>query len=139
VKIAIPRMGETVAPCFEYCATMAIFTVADHGDVQQRGDDRQRRGAPVLLSQVDFPLQSREPFDRVRLLRDQKVDTVICGGMQSFYEDVLRASGFEVISWVSGLVEDLLALYLKGALVPGTELPGDCGPDLYSMDRKTEH
>ena len=51
---------------------------------------------------MDFPLQSREPFDRVRLLRDQSVDTLICGGMQDVYEDVLRASGFEVISWVSG-------------------------------------
>jgi len=123
VKVAIPRMGESVAPCFEYCATMAIFDVAGSGAVEQ----------------VDFPLQSREPFDRVRLLRDQKVDTVICGGMQAFYEDLLRASGFEVISWVSGFVEDLLAMHLRGELVSGTELPGDCGPDFMSMDRITEH
>ena len=123
MKVAIPRMGESVAPCFEYCATMAIFSVADSGAVEQ----------------VDFPLQSREPFDRVRLLRDQKVDAVVCGGMQTFYEDLLRASGFEVVSWVSGIVDELLALYLKGELVPGTELPGDCGPDFLSMDRMGEH
>ena len=123
MKVAIPRMGETVAPCFEYCATMAIFSVADTGAVEQ----------------VDFPLLSREPLDRIRLLRHQKVDTVISGGMQSFYEDMIKAGGIEVISWVSGVVDDLLALYLKGELVPGAELPGDCGPDFYSMDRKTEH
>jgi len=123
VKVAIPRMGETVAPCFEYCVTMAIFNVAESGAVEQ----------------VDFPLQSREPFDRVRLLRDQKVDTLISGGMQAFYEDLLKAGGFEVISWVSGLVEDLLALYLRGGLVSGTELPADYGPDFLYMDRMTEH
>ncbi len=123
MKVAIPRMGETVAPCFEYCATMAIFNIAESGTVEQ----------------VDFPLQSREPFDRVRLLRDQKVDAVICGGMQSFYEDLLKASGFEVISWVSGFVDDLLALYIRGELESGTELPEDCGPDLFSMERMTEH
>ncbi len=123
VKVAIPRMGESVAPCFEYCATMAIFTVSNAGTVEQ----------------VDFPLQSREPFDRVRLLRDQKVDTVICGGMQCFYEDLLKSAGFEVISWVSGAVEELLGLYLRGGLVPGTELPGGCGPDALSMNRMTEH
>jgi len=123
VKVAIPRMGETVAPCFEYCATMAIFSIAESGVVEQ----------------IDFPLRSREPFDRVRLLRDQKVDTVICGGMQAFYEDLLRAAGFEVISWVSGLVEDLLALHLRGQLVSGTELPWDCREDPMSMDRITEH
>jgi predicted Fe-Mo cluster-binding NifX family protein len=116
-------MGETVAPCFEYCATMAIFNVAESGVVEQ----------------VDFPLKSREPFDRVRLLKDQRVDTVICGGMQSFYEELLKASGFEVISWVEGFVDDLLALYIKGELESGTELPWDCGPNLVSMKQKTEH
>ena len=123
MKVAIPRMGETVAPCFEYCATMAIFNVAKSGAVEQ----------------VDYPLQSREPFDRIRLLKDQKVDAVISGGMQAFYEDLLKAGGIEVISWVSGFIDDLLALYLRGELEPGTELPGDCGPDLFSMERLTEH
>lgn len=123
MRVAIPRMGETVAPCFEYCATMAIFNVTDAG----------------FVDQVDFPLRSREPFDRVRLLRDQKVDVVICGGMQTFYEDLLKASGFEVISWVSGLVDDLLALYIRGELESGTELPWDCGPDFVPMKRMTEH
>ncbi len=93
-----------VAPCFEYCATMAIFTVE----------------GGRILDQVDFPLRSRDPFDRVRLLRDREVDTLICGGMQDVYEDLVRASGFEVISWVSGSVEDLLDMYLRGRLVGGT-------------------
>jgi hypothetical protein len=44
-----------------------------------------------------------------------------------------------VISWVSGHVEDLLALFLRGELVSGTELPWDCGPNLYPLDRMTEH
>ena len=89
-------MGESVAPCFEYCATMAIFTVGGKG----------------VMGQIDFPLRSREPFDRVRLLRDQQVDAIICGGVQDHYEDALRASGIKVISWVSGSVDDLLGLFL---------------------------
>ena len=106
--VAIPRMGEMVAPCFEYCAMMAIFTVEENR----------------VVDQIDFPLRSRDQFDRVRLLRDQEVNTLICGGMQDIYEDMVRASGFEVISWVSGTVEGLLDMYLRGQLVPGTELPG---------------
>lgn len=101
-----------MAPCFEYCATMAIFTIDDD----------------AVVDQVDFPLRSREPFDRVRLLRDQQVDTIICGGVQDIYEDVLRTSGFEVISWVSGSVDDLLELYLRGQLVPGEERRDRIGP-----------
>jgi predicted Fe-Mo cluster-binding NifX family protein len=123
VKIAIPRMGETVAPCLEYCTTMAIFTLTDSGAGWQ----------------VDFPLRSREPLDRVRLLRDQKVDSLICGGTQTFYEDMLEAGGIKVISWVSGFVEDLLALHLRGELVSGTELPWDLEQDRIPIDRMTEH
>lgn len=123
VKVAIPRMGESVAPCFEYCTTMAIFSVSEAGTVDQ----------------VDFPLSSVEPFDRVRLLRDQGVDTLICGGMQDVYEDILKTSGFQVISWVSGYVEDLLRLFLNGDLQSGVELPMEDGPDLLTLDRMTEH
>jgi predicted Fe-Mo cluster-binding NifX family protein len=100
-------MGERVAPCLEYCAVMAIFTI-DHG---------------AIVDQCDFPLRSRDPFDRVRLLRDQRVDTIICGGLQAVYEDAMRASGIRVISWVSGSVDDLLALFLRGELTPGGESP----------------
>ena len=105
MKVGIPRMGERVAPCLEHCAVMAIVTV-------ERGQ---------VVDQCDFPLRSRDPFDRVRLLRDQRVDTIICGGVQGVYEAALRASGIRVISWVSGSVDELLALYLRGALAPGTE------------------
>ena len=114
MKVAIPRMGETVAPCFGYCSTMAVFTIED--------------GA--VVNQIDFPLQSREPFDRVRLLRDQDVAVIICGGVQDVHEDSLRANGIEVISWVSGNVDDLLQLLAHGQLVPGavTRPPGHTAP-----------
>lgn len=107
MRIAMPRMGEMIAPCFEHCATMAVFRIGTNGEIEQ----------------VDYPLRSREPFDRVRLLRDQRVDCVICGAVQDVYEDVLRTSGLEVISWVSGLVEELLLLYLRGRLESGVQLP----------------
>ena len=107
MKIAIPRFGERVAPCFEHSATMAIFTV-DGGKI---------------VDQVDVPLQSREAFDRIRLMRAQKVEAVICGGIQEFFENMLKADGIEVISWVSGEIEDLLALYLNGRLSPGVSAP----------------
>jgi predicted Fe-Mo cluster-binding NifX family protein len=109
VKIAIPRFGEAVAPCFEYSATIAIFTVEDGKVVSQR----------------DFTLQSQQEFDRVRLLRDQGVNTLICGGVQDRFEDVIKALGIQVISWVSGDVENLIDQFLRGKLTPGTGRLGD--------------
>ena len=95
-------MGESVAPCFEYSATIAIYKVEDGR----------------VVDQFDFPIRSREPLDRVRLLKNQQVDTIICGGVQDVFEDLLRANGFQLISWVTGPVEDLMALYLRGQLQP---------------------
>ena len=104
MKVAIPRFGEFVAPCFEYSATIAIFTV-------------ERR---KVVDEKDFSLQSREALDRVRLLRDQGVDALICGGVHTRFEDMLVENGISVISWVSGEVDALLRQYLHGDLTPGS-------------------
>jgi len=101
VKVAIPRSGEDVAPCVGHCARMTIYSIVG-GQVTE---------------QVDFPLRSQEPLDRVRLLRDQGVDTIICGGVQDVLEECLHGCGIEVISWVTGRVDSLLELYLRGRLV----------------------
>ena len=122
MKIAIPRMGESVAPCFEYCAMMAIFTIEDG----------------CVTDQFDFPLSSRQPFDRVRLLRDQEIDAIICGGVQGNYEEALRATGIQVFSWVSGTVDSLLHSFLHGKLVTGSEYPTQIGTGKKPTDR-TEH
>lgn len=102
MKVAIPRFRERVAPCFEYSATITIFTI-EQGKV---------------VSQCDFALQSSVALDRVRLLRDQEVDVLICGGVQESFEDLVKARGIEVLSWVSGEVEDLLKRFIKGKLKP---------------------
>jgi predicted Fe-Mo cluster-binding NifX family protein len=78
-----------------------------------------------ITTQLDVPLQSREPFDRVRLMKEKQVDMVICGGMQALYEDLLTASDIQVVSWVSGKVEDILRLYLEGNLTTGKARLGD--------------
>lgn len=103
-KVAIPRSGESIAPCYDYAATVAIFTIEN--------------GA--IVEQTDFRLTSRRVLDRVRLLRDQGVDTLICGGVQDRFEDMIRANGIRVLSWVSGDVEGLLQQYLRGELDTAT-------------------
>jgi predicted Fe-Mo cluster-binding NifX family protein len=104
----MPRFGESVAPCFGYSATITIFTI--------------KRGK--VEDQVDFRLRSSDMLDRVRLLRDQQVGTLICGGLQERLEDMLQANGVRVISWVSGRVDDLLDCFLRGELVSRTECLG---------------
>ncbi len=113
-KVAIPRYGESVAPCFGHSATVSVFTFS---------------GSKVK-DQADFVLASPQPLDRVRLLRDQEVDTLICGGLQDRVEDIIRANGIRVISFVSGDVERLLDAFVHGDLEDGRdeERSGSKGP-----------
>jgi predicted Fe-Mo cluster-binding NifX family protein len=108
VRVAMPRLGEQVAPCFGYAATITIFTI----------------GRGKLLDEVDFCLQSNDILDRFRLLRDQQVGTLICGGLEESLEDLLQANDVRVISWVSGRVDVLLECFLRGELVAGAACLG---------------
>lgn len=99
----MPRFGELIAPCFGYAATITIFTIE----------------AGRVAEEVDFCLESREILDRFRLMRDQRVGTLICGGLEQCLADLLEANDVRVISWVSGRVDDLLDSFLRGELVGG--------------------
>ena len=101
MKIAIPRSGELVSPAFEHSGSLSVFTVEEGR----------------IIAQIDFALQSPEVLDRIRLLGDQEVDTLICGGIQRVVEEILRARGIRTISWVSGPVVDILELFMRGLLV----------------------
>lgn len=103
IRVAMPRFQEEIAPCFEYSATIAIFDIKDGN----------------IVDQTDFSLQSNRVFDRLRLLKDQQVNTLICGGIQDRFEQMVQASGIETVSWVSGHVETILQQYLDGKLTAG--------------------
>ena len=100
----MPRSGESIAPCFGYAVTITIFTI--------------KRGK--VIEEVDFCLQSSEILDRVRLMRDQRVGTLICGGLEQCLADLLEASDVRVISWVTGRVDDLVECFMRGELVAGS-------------------
>lgn len=100
MRVAIPRYEEQVAPCFDYTVTIVIYTVKDGS----------------IADKTEYTISSQWVVDRVRLLRDQNVDVLICGGIQDRFEDMVRANGIEVISWVEGNVEELLHRFLKDNL-----------------------
>ncbi len=108
MKVAVTRVGDSIAPRFEHSATITIYTIRNR----------------AIVDQVDYTLQSKEAFDRIRLLRDQGVESVICGGVQTAVENILEANGIKSISWVSGSVDELLDLFVRGKLVSGSRRSG---------------
>jgi predicted Fe-Mo cluster-binding NifX family protein len=104
VKVAVAHVGEAVAPAFGASGTITVFTV-----------ERRR-----VVHATDYWLQSCDELDRVRLLRDQGVDALICGGIQERIEDILKTHGIEVVSWVRGDTSELLQQFIQGTLEPGS-------------------
>lgn len=101
MKVAIPRVGDDIAPRFEHSATITIYTIRDRKVIDSR----------------DYTLQSEKALDRIRLLRDQGIATLICGGVERSTESILSAHGIHAITWVSGRVSELLHLFAQGRLV----------------------
>jgi hypothetical protein len=88
-----------------------------------------------VIDEVDFCLQSKDVLDRFRLLRDQQVGTLICGGLEESLADLLEANDVRVISWVSGRVDALLESLLRGELVAGTSYLGEPPKDTERTSR----
>jgi hypothetical protein len=104
----MPRLGERVAPCFGYAATITIFTV----------------GRGKVVDEVDISLQSDDILDRDRQLRDQQVGTLSTADWGGCLEDLLWANDVHVISWVSGRVDTLPERFLRGELIAGASCLG---------------
>ncbi len=102
VKIAIPQLGDAVAPRFE-AASHILLATAEGGQVH---------------STTTIDCGGREGYQRVRMLQIHRVTVLICNGINGSYRDMLTGSGVTVVPNVSGLVDYALGRYLEGKLVP---------------------
>jgi len=103
LNIAIAKSHEKIAPCFETAGHFQI-SVFDNGK--------------EISSMTIHCSTGCEGFGRIRVLREYKIDTLICKGIKEFYLDMLEASGLTVISHVTLPAEEALKQYLAGTLKP---------------------
>ena len=106
MKIAIPLFGNWISPRFGFSPEMWIITVKD-GKVLT--DQRISMGG-LAVPQWFHQLASLD------------VDTLICGGIDSFCCHQLKNIGIFVIPEVVGDAGEILELYLQGKLEPGLRM-----------------
>lgn len=100
--VAMPKFNELIAPRFETARSFLLTRVKDGRELSSR----------VLSS------GGCGGFASVRLLRDNRVDTLICSGIRAFYRELLNTSGVAVIDSVDTNLQEALRLFLEGRLVP---------------------
>ncbi|PKK83594.1 MAG: hypothetical protein CVT49_07505 [candidate division Zixibacteria bacterium HGW-Zixibacteria-1] len=100
IKIAIPKLKNRVAPCFEAASSFTV-AVADNNR---------------LISQKTVHCSGSEGYHRVRLMKLHDIDMVLCNGIGGFYSDLLHTMGLRIIGNLNGGISRVLRLYLSGAL-----------------------
>jgi predicted Fe-Mo cluster-binding NifX family protein len=113
--IAIPIMRGRVAPVLNWCSRTMIFPAKPDG-----GSAREL-WTPEL-----------GPAARLQLLRDQGVQTLICGALSLDLQNCAMGLGLTVIPGVAGNIEEVIQAYRQDRLdQPEFWLPGCSGPRRY--------
>ena len=103
VRVAVPVFGERIAPNFMHCEKLMLGNV---------------RGASITeVGTLD--IGGLTDGERVRLLEEQDVSILACGGIAHELMVELRSRGIEVIDNVAGETEQVLQHVARGDLRPG--------------------
>lgn len=106
MNLAIPTYKDELAPCFEAAKHFQVFSVEKGNVVREKFLDCRERG----------------PIARLRLLKNANVDVLLCNGIRTFYKDMLEAENRKVFKNLSGKIDKVLALYLKGGITSSAKI-----------------
>lgn len=102
-KVLIPLYKDEVAPRFDLSAEVLIVLYDNGG----------RTGENIIV------LQQPSPEDLCHMILKEKIDLVICGGIEEEYYQYLNWKNVRVIDDVIGEKDAVLAGYEKGGLERG--------------------
>jgi hypothetical protein len=118
--VAIPVLRSRVAPVLNWCSTIHIFP-DDTGETVQ--------GREIILLSVSGT-------ERLRILKQEGVRTIICGALSQDLLSFGKGLGLHIIHGVAGEVGDVLQAYRARNLdLPCYWLPGCRGPRHYRRAR----
>ncbi|MBW2407717.1 MAG: hypothetical protein JRF17_10135 [Deltaproteobacteria bacterium] len=87
-------------------------------------------------SRFEANLLQQDMSQRCAFIRGLDLDVLICGAVSRQLLGMLEASGVKIISGISGPAEDVIAAYLKGALLhSGFFMPGS---KINHLDQKNQ-
>ena len=104
-KVAIPVLGKDVAPCFEVAGEFLITNIKDSKKISEN---------------ISY-CRGCEGHCRIKFLRKNNVNILICNGIKLFYRDLLNALGVIVIPNVSETVNTAMRLFLSDQLDTGSK------------------
>jgi uncharacterized metal-binding protein/predicted Fe-Mo cluster-binding NifX family protein len=111
MRVGIPLLGERVAPRCTIADSVLLITV------------KRRR----ILAESMLALPSATWLELARLLADQEVDALVCGGIGRSTRESIQSQDVQVIDNVAGTAREVVEALRRGALRPGFGLAAGDG------------
>lgn len=112
MKVAIPEHQGRVAPVFDTCRRVLIFSQDAEGEVP--------------LGLVDWSATCRH--ERPARLKELGVEMLLCGGISGWMECQLSVQGIRTMPWLAGGVQEILEAFRLGRVTePQYAMPGRAG------------
>lgn len=100
MKLAIPISDGRVSTACDFARHLLLLEY----------DDRRQ------VARTELVLEEAVPVNRARRLESLGVNVLICGAISRSLAEHLVSAGIDIIPFVSGSVEEVLAAYLAGEL-----------------------
>ena len=112
MRVAFSIWNERIAPVFDVSQQVIILNI--------------EKGKVVERKEKELP--DGDHFYKVGTLKNQNVQTLVCGAISRPLAEMAANSGIEVIPFIAGDVERVIEAYIAGGLPdPDLVMPGCCG------------
>lgn len=112
MRIAVPIWEDRVSPVFDTASRLLIIEAENQTET----------------SRFETYLDEQDLYRRCFRIQNLGIDILICGAISRPYFRRLMATGVNIISGISGHLEDVLKAFLQGTLYqPRFSMPGCMG------------
>jgi predicted Fe-Mo cluster-binding NifX family protein len=102
MKLALSTWNNLVAPVFDVSGTVMVVKISSGRIKTRKSED----------------ISGMDNLARIRLLCNLKIEILVCGAISKPWHDILTAWDIQIISYVSGNVEEVLRSLLKNNFNP---------------------
>ena len=111
MKVALSVWGKRISPVLDSTRMLLIADIRNH---RVNGKDFE-------------PFDFESPFSRDAKLDDLGVRVLICGAVSNFFANLIETYGIQIISFITGTVDEVLDAYVGGTFsITKFRMPG-CG------------
>ena len=100
MRIAVPIWEDKVSPVLDTATKLLILETLDQNEISR---------AEALLNEQEIP-------KRCFRIRKLDIDVLICGAVSRHFSEMLSVSGVNIITGISGAVEEIIKAYFDGTL-----------------------